>query len=130
MIGIDTNLLVRLLTNDDKKQARFAAELIEKNSIFIAKSVLLETEWVLRYSYELTSDIILQAFEKLLGLPQITIEDPICVSQSLEWLKRGFDFADALHLASCFKLAKFATLDKKLIKRAKDLPIHFITNKK
>ena len=52
MISIDTNILVRLFTNDDKKQARFAEQLIENNAIYIAKSVLLETEWVLRYTYE------------------------------------------------------------------------------
>ena len=66
MIGIDTNLLVRLFTNDDVKQARYAEKLIENNIVFISKSVLLETEWVLRYTYELGPDIILKAFEGLL----------------------------------------------------------------
>lgn len=50
MIGLDTNLLVRLLTNDNKTQAKYAEKLIEDNPVFIPKSVLLETEWVLRYT--------------------------------------------------------------------------------
>lgn len=121
MIGIDTNLLVRLLTNDDKKQAKFAADLIENNSIFIPKSVLLETEWVLRYTYDLKPDVILSAFEKIIGLTNVTIEDLHSVIQTLKWYKEKFDFADALHLASCHLTTKFATLDKSLIKKIRKL---------
>lgn len=127
MIGLDTNLIVRLLTNDDPKQAQYALKLIEKNPIFIAKSVLLETEWVLRYTYQLDTETIFSAFKKLLGLKQITIEDPQTISQTLQWYQAGFDFADALHLASSQKAEKFATLDKKFVKVAKKLDIHLLT---
>lgn len=127
MIGIDTNLLVRLLTNDDKKQAQYAASLIENNPIFIPKSVLLETEWVLRYTYDLNPKVIHEAFEKLLGLPQITVEDSTVVNQALHWYNNKFDFADALHLASSFQTEKFATLDKNLIKNGRSFHIQMIT---
>lgn len=127
MIGIDTNLLVRLVINDNEKQAKFTANLFEKNAIFIPKTVLLETEWVLRFTYELNSQIILEIFENVLGLPQVTIEDLPCILQTLKWYKEGFDFADALHLASCNKIKTFATLDKALIKKAKQFNIDLIT---
>ncbi|MGA2654570.1 MAG: type II toxin-antitoxin system VapC family toxin [Gammaproteobacteria bacterium] len=127
MIGIDTNLVVRLLTNDDKKQVQYIVELIEKNAVFIAKSVLLETEWVLRYTYQLDTKTILNAFKKLLGLPQITIEDPQTITQTLQWYEAGFDFADALHLASSKRAEKFATLDKKFIKAAKKMHINLLS---
>lgn len=127
MIGIDTNLLVRLFTNDDKTQARYAAKLIESNAVFISKSVLLETEWVLRYSYELDSDVIRKAFEGLLGLPRVTVEDPACVIKTMQWYAHGFDFADAMHLASCQSTDTFATLDKAFIKRAKKMNINLMT---
>ena len=130
MIGIDTNLLVRLFTNDDPVQAKYAGKLIEDNVIFISKSVLLETEWVLRYTYELSSDIIHKAFENLLGLPRITVEDPTCIIKIMQWYSHGFDFADAMHLASSNLVAdKFATLDKAFIKRAKKLNINLVTMK-
>jgi predicted nucleic-acid-binding protein len=119
MIGIDTNVLVRLLVNDDKNQAAYAAKLIENNFVFIPKSVLLETEWVLRYTYELSSPIILDAFEKLLGHKHITIEEPTHIAQALQWYANGFDFADALHLASSQKAKQFATFDKNFIKKAR-----------
>lgn len=127
MISIDTNILVRLLTNDDKAQAKYAADLIENNAVFIPKTVLLETEWVLRYTYELDSSVILVALNKLLGLTNVTTEDPTCVLQALEWYESNFDFADALHLASSSNATKFATLDKHLIKQAKKFNIPFLT---
>jgi len=128
MIGIDTNLLVRLFTNDDAEQARYAKKLIENNVVFISKSVLLETEGVLRYTYELSADVILKAFESLLGLPHITVEDPACIIKTMQWYSHGFDFTDAIHLASSSQVAdEFATLDKNLIKRAKKFNINLLT---
>lgn len=128
MIGFDTNLLVRLLTYDDPKQSQYAKMLIENNVIFISKSVLLETEWVLRYTYELDSAVVLKAFENLLGLPRVTVEDPACIIKTMHWYSQGFDFADAMHLASSSQVTEeFATLDKNFIKRAKKLNINLLT---
>lgn len=128
MIGLDTNLIVRLLTNDDKKQAKLVANLIENNSVFIPKSVLLETEWVLRYTYDLSSATILKAFENLLGLVQVTVEDTVCVKQALHWYSKNLDFADALHLASSNTvIEQFATFDKAFIKKAKQLNVSMLT---
>ncbi len=128
MIGIDTNILVRFFTNDDKAQAQYAAKLIENNVIFISKTVLLETEWVLRYSYELSPAVIYKAFENLLGLPRITVEDPACIIKAMQWFNHGLDFADAIHLASSNQVTnKFATLDKIFIKKAKQIHIDLIT---
>lgn len=128
MIGIDTNLLVRLFTNDDKTQTRYAEKLIENNVVYISKSILLETEWVLRYCYELSSDVIHNAFENLLGLPHVMVEDPACIIKIMQWYNKGFDFADATHLASSNQVTeKFATLDKAFIKQAKKIDINLMT---
>lgn len=128
MIGIDTNLLVRVFTNDDKKQARYAENLIENNVIFVSKSVLLETEWVLRFTYNLHKSIIHEAFAKLMGLPNITIEDPGCIIKTMQWYNQSFDFGDAMHLASSLQTAdQFATLDKAFIKHAKKIKIDLLT---
>jgi predicted nucleic acid-binding protein len=53
MIALDTNIIVRLLANDDVSQARRAAEIIRNNEVFVTKTVLLETEWVLRHAYRI-----------------------------------------------------------------------------
>ena len=48
MLAADTNLLVRVVTEDDAEQSPKARRILAENPIFISKTVLLETEWVLR----------------------------------------------------------------------------------
>jgi predicted nucleic-acid-binding protein len=118
VIAIDTNVVVRLLTNDDPAQAARAADLLARERVLVPKTVLLETEWVLRYSYELPSSAVLAAFRKLLGLPQVAAEDATAIARALELYEGGMDFADALHLASARDTTAFATFDTRLAKRA------------
>ena len=119
MIAIDTNILVRLVVNDDQQQAKRAVKLIHDHPVFISKTVILETEWVLRYAYKLDRNAIVEVFEKIFGLEEISIEDEGAVSKTISWYKSGFDFADAFHLASSHQIQKFATFDRDLGRRAK-----------
>jgi predicted nucleic-acid-binding protein len=118
MIAIDTNIIVRILAADDPRQAKRAVALMERNEIYISKTVLLETEWVLRHAYGIDAKAIISGFHKLLGLPQVAIEDSWTVFQALRWHEEGLDFADALHLASSPKAANFASFDKNLVKKS------------
>ncbi len=118
MKAIDTNVLVRFLVRDDVRQARRARKLIETGGISIPKTVLLETEWVLRYTYEFDRIAVNQALGKICGLPQIVVEDASAVIQALSWHADGFDFSDALHLASSRNVQAFYTFDRSLVKKA------------
>jgi predicted nucleic-acid-binding protein len=118
MIAVDTNLLVRILTNDDPIQARRAVKILNSGVIFIPKTVLLETEWVLRHAYEIGRSNIIIGFQKLLGLPNVNVEDPDSIYQAISWYENNFDFADALHLASSRRCTSFATYDSSLIKKS------------
>ena len=118
MIAIDTNILVRLVTRYDRAQAKRAAALFEHEEIYVAKAVLLETEWVLRFSYELSGPVILNALKNTIGLPQVIVEDSPAVAEALDLLESGMDFADALHLASSREAVQFATFDERLKKCA------------
>ncbi|MGB5745968.1 MAG: type II toxin-antitoxin system VapC family toxin [Desulfobacterales bacterium] len=118
MISVDTNLLVRILTNDDPSQARRAVKILKSDDIYIPKTVLLETEWVLRHAYEIGRSDIAVGFQKLLGLPNVSVEDPDGIYQAISWYENKFDFADALHLASSRRCESFATFDSSLIKKA------------
>jgi len=127
MIAVDTNLLVRLLTEDDPGQARCAAKVMSSDEIFIPKTVILETEWVLRYAYGVTKANISVGFQKLLGLSNVTVEDMDQVTQAISWYDDNLDFADALHLASSMELKNFATFDKVFAKKARKVSqIHII----
>lgn len=122
MISLDTNVVVRILTRDDPRQAEKARDLVRgAKRLWLAKTVLLETEWVLRYCYDLSREVILLALWKLLGYRPLEVEDSGAVRQALEWYAAGLDFADALHLASSPEGGGFATFDRKLAKVARGL---------
>lgn len=121
MIAVDTNILVRLLVQDDAKQAQKAEALFANEKISIADTVLLETEWVLRYAYKLEAADIHTALSSLLGLDNVFVRDQVAVQQALEWFQTGMDFADAWHLALSQTCEQFATFDLKLIKKSPDL---------
>lgn len=120
MIGVDTNVIVRLLTGDDEKQYQKALTLFNKNQIFIPVTVILELEWVLRYAYQFSPLQIGEALRKLAGLEQVTIDRPEELSLALQGLQNNMDFADALHLAIAAKevTRQFTTFDKKLARNA------------
>jgi len=64
MKAIDTNILVRFLVKDDVRQAQRARKTMESGPLWIPKTVLLETEWVLRYTYEFEPAAVNQALAK------------------------------------------------------------------
>lgn len=118
MIAVDTNVLVRLLVQDDEVQAAKAEQLFNDNQIFIADTVLLETEWVLRFAYKLSADDIHLGLSQLLGLDNVVVRDQEAIQKALNWFHTGLDFADAWHLAQSQQCKGFATFDVKLIKKA------------
>lgn len=118
MLAVDTNVIVRIVTNDDPEQAQRAVALFERERIFIAKTVLLEVEWVLRFSYHLPREVIAPTLRKVVGLQQVEVENPDEIFIALEGYEQGLDFADALHLASSGRAEGFATFDQKMAKRA------------
>ncbi len=122
MIAIDTNILVRIITNDNPQQVKKAVRILSKTDVFLSKTVLLETEWVLRYLYHKNPSEIIEAFQSFLGLPNVTVENISQILLAFEWFSAGLDFADALHLASSEKAKTFMSFDSKFCKKAKKLP--------
>jgi len=121
MISVDTNILVRILTKDDEHQYRKAMALFENNGIFISDTVILETEWVLRYAYAFSRTDINRALTHLCGLPQVNLAHPQHIAKALTWHQEGLDFADALHLAASNTQDSFATFAQALIKKSAQL---------
>src|SRR5258705_12104401 len=100
MTAVDTNVIVRLLTRDDAKQAAAARSLFAEELIWIAKTVLLETGWVLRSLYGYEESAIRDAFTGLLGLKNVRTEDEPSVAAALALTVYGIELADAMHLSS------------------------------
>ncbi|BAZ79570.1 type II toxin-antitoxin system VapC family toxin [Sphaerospermopsis kisseleviana CS-549] len=121
MIAIDTNIIVRFLTQDDELQFQKSREILQNHDVFIADTVILETEWVLRFRYKFKPHDICKALRNLFGLPNIYLNNPILIAQVIEWHENGLDFADAFHLANSQNCSQFYTFDEKFVKRAKML---------
>jgi predicted nucleic-acid-binding protein len=119
MIVVDTNVLVRFLVNDHDGQHESAKQWFQDNSVYVLKTVLLETEWVLRGAFELSTVTIAQALQKVTMLSNVICEDAETVWQALDLYREGMDFADAIHLVSTPQDRVFITFDKKLAIKAK-----------
>lgn len=121
MQAVDTNVLVRLLTQDDKVQAERATALFSRTKVWIAKTVLLETAWVLRSAYAFDPSRITAALRAVAGLENTMIEDSAAVARAFELADAGLDFADALHLVSMGSAESFVTFDRKFAIKSKKL---------
>jgi predicted nucleic-acid-binding protein len=121
VIAIDTNIVVRFLTRDNETQFQKSYKLFKSHDIFIPDTVILESEWVLRYAYNYDTTSITDAFTRLFGLPNVRLANPTIVAQAIQWHINGLDFADALHLSQCQQYNELFTFDKKFINKAKGI---------
>lgn len=121
MLAVDTNVVVRYLARDDAAQTARANKLFHTEQILLLKTVVLETEWVLRYRYGFDRQAVVASLRALAGLPNVHLEDATVAAQALGWYAAGMDFADALHLASSQTADQFATFDRKFAAQAAKL---------
>jgi predicted nucleic-acid-binding protein len=119
MTAVDTNVVVRLLTADDAKQAAAARALFASGPVWIAKTVWLETAWVLCSLYGFEDGAIHDAFSRLLGLVNVHTEDKQSLIAALQLSSQGIDFADAMHLTSRPAGAAFVSFDHAFVRRAR-----------
>jgi predicted nucleic-acid-binding protein len=80
--------------------------------------VLLESEWVLRSGYGFEPRQIAEGLRGFAGLPGITTEQPLLLTQALDWMVDGMEFADALHLGAAKDCDVFLSFDRKFAKPA------------
>ena len=121
MISVDTNVIVRLLTHDDEQQYKRAYGVFRKGDVFVSDTVILESEWVLRYAYKFSREQIGDALSRLLGLPNVYVTDPVVIHTAIQWHATGLDFADALHLAASRHCHGMVTFDAEFVKQAKGI---------
>ena len=119
MLAVDTNVVVRYLARDDSAQTARATRLVRAERILLLKTVLLESEWVLRSAYAFDRNAIVTSFRGLLGLPTVSVEDEVVVAQALGWFAAGMDFADAIHLAGGATTDRCVTFDRRLVASAR-----------
>ena len=123
MIALDTNALVRLLIEDDEKQALDGEKLIESvekkgQQIIILTEVLIETVWVLESVYECTREDIYRFLDTLTYTSVFTFSEPQIITNAIRHFKKGGDFADLIIVMQALnhQAKKLLSFDKKLQK--------------
>lgn len=125
MIGLDTNILVRYIAQDDPIQSRKATQAIESltadNPGFIPLVALVEIVWVLEESYGVTKHELIEILETLLRTKELVIESTEVVARAVAMfgISRA-DFSDCLISRSALvaKCEYTLTFDKAAAKSA------------
>jgi predicted nucleic-acid-binding protein len=101
MIGLDTNVLVRYIVEDDEKQARVATRIIDNCTVdepgFVSNIVLIELTWVLSSCYNADKAALVAVIEQLLQTKQLLVAQAEIVWHALDdYKKSSADFSDCL----------------------------------
>jgi predicted nucleic-acid-binding protein len=127
VIGLDTNVVVRYLAQDDPRQSAAATRVFERTLSsekpgFVSVVTMCEVAWVLVDCYRADRDRIRAVIEGLLGSKQIQVQSAELVWKALRaWQGSAADFSDALigELALSEGAAKTLTFDKAAAKLAR-----------
>jgi predicted nucleic-acid-binding protein len=122
--GLDTNVLIRHIVQDDPAQARMASHFIASECSreapgFLNRIVLCETVWVLESAYGYSREEIADVLERIIRTHQFRIENLQCTWTALRMYRSGSaDFADCLlgHTNLEAGCSETVTLDKKAAK--------------
>lgn len=125
MATFDTNVVVRLIVEDDEDQSRQAEQVwraaLTDSSVFLPKVVLVETAWVLRTAYRFDSSTVAKTLRRLLDVEGVEIEDEVVVRRALALFEQGgADFSDYVILESARKASALPvrTFDQRFAKES------------
>lgn len=124
MIGLDTNILVRYLTQDDPVQSRTATDVIERrlteeNPGFVSVVAMVETVWVLDRAYGFSATEIAGAVERLLQSEVLAVEHEQEVFTAMIAIKQGqgsFDDAVIVAVGAKAGCSCTVTFDRKALR--------------
>jgi predicted nucleic-acid-binding protein len=119
VIGLDTNVLVRYLTQDDDEQTSRATEVVDalddQDRGFVSLVVLVELHWVLRTAFRVSADESAAIVEGLLGASWLVVQESDVARRAVARTRAGVDFSDALvaELGAVAGCATTVTFDRR-----------------
>jgi predicted nucleic-acid-binding protein len=120
-LAVDTNVLARALIDDGSDQSKRAQKLLTDDEIFVADTVLLETEWLMRSVMNIARKDIGRIFAVLVATENIFFADRSRVANCILAHRAGLDFADAMHLYAAAGNDAFVTFDTGFRRKSKRL---------
>lgn len=118
MIAVDTNIVLRLILDDHPAQSAAIESLAARDTLFVSLTVLLETGWVLESRYRLPRPEVIGALTSLIALDRIEVARRDLMDWAIDRYRAGADWADMVHVVAASKVGRFATLDRRLYRRA------------
>jgi predicted nucleic-acid-binding protein len=116
--AVDTNVFIRLFVNDSPDQHKRANAVFDEHTVFVANTVVLETEWVLRSVFGYPRAEIVRLMNAALRIRSIQFQDLELVRQAVLALARGMDFADALHMFSATDCDEMFSFDDRFRRKS------------
>lgn len=111
MKSVDTNVLVRLIADDDPVQYALAQTAVNEG-VFVPLTVFLELGWVLASRLRMSRERVFLALQRLLDNPGIHVAGREGIEIALSLYRGGADFADAVHLVAARGTEAFVTFDR------------------
>ena len=133
-VTLDTNLLVRYLTNDIPHKAKIVDDILSKAGngelkIVMPSIVLAELVWVLESSYKMNEDEIVELVESILNTPGVNVGDKSIIYAALNRYKsKKIDFVDAwiVEFAKQTGVGAIYTFDKKHFNNVEDVNVNVL----
>ena len=126
MKAVDTNIVARLLLDDDAVQSPIARRIVDEG-VFIPPTVLLEAAWLLRSRYHLSREAVADYLIGLIEIPTVTVAEPNAVAWAIERSATRGDLADLMHLVASAGASDFVTFDDDVLHdSAPDSPIRVV----
>ena len=117
MKAIDTNVVLRVILQDDTDQSHQAKRLLQSSAhFFVPETVLLESAWVLQ-SKGLSAIHLARVLRAFLSIENVHVADPSAAAEGIRLIESGMDVGDAMH-AAMVKTKVLFTFDKDFIRRA------------
>jgi predicted nucleic-acid-binding protein len=116
-IGVDTNILVRAITEDDAEQSQIVERMLGRaETVAVGTSALCELVWVLERAYRYPASDIVMAIRRLIEAANVVVNRP-AVDAGMALLEAGGDFADGViaHEARCLGAETFVSFDRKAV---------------
>lgn len=111
MRAVDTNVLARLILQDDEGQVR-VAEAVVRQPFWITQTVWLELGWLLYKRLKLDRSVVCDALQAIASIETAYTSDASGISWAISQFRRGADWADVVHLtAAGDKADRFSTFD-------------------
>lgn len=118
---LDTNVVLRLMVGDDRRQLGQATKLLDRYECRVSAAVLMECEWVLRGYFKLDVQTIAASFRDFLAIEHVEAEHSAQAQAILAAFEAGLDFADAVHAHQRPEDTPLISFDRLFIRRAAKL---------